>query len=233
MAAPTDDTRNTPTSLAQRAPAGPIPTRIRQVYLRYSAGFMGYKDVLEQKNQYVRSRQAHMSIKFDITLHDPQASRINTVNEATDFPYPTVFRKAILAQHDEENRGRDFAGENATSGQTHRTQEEGARLPVELDVNGQQTLVKVGREWSITNRIFGIMYSSTIEYETQVQPVYVVLGIFPRGYPNPRERVVFIHKPKHLFWKLSWAAFRLRGLSSTLFSLRHVRGFRVYRVCNS
>jgi hypothetical protein len=56
------------------------------------------------------------------------------------------------------------------------------------------------------------------------------LGIFHRGIPNPKERVVFVDKPEQLFRKLHWASYRLRGLTSALFSLRHVKGFRLYIV---
>jgi hypothetical protein len=85
-------------------------------------------------------------------------------------------------------------------------------------------------QYSLTTRWFGITHTSVIKSETPIQPVYMVLGIFPRGHSNPRELVVFIHKPEQLFWRLGWAAFRLRGLRSTFFSLRHVKSFRLYRV---
>lgn len=71
--------------------------------------------------------------------------------------------------------------------------------------------------------------------EVFTDPVYVVVGLFPRGHGNPRERVVFVNQPKHLFWKVCWAAFCLRGVSGTFLSLRHIKGFRLYkvRVCAS
>ncbi|KAL6694006.1 hypothetical protein J3F84DRAFT_378344 [Trichoderma pleuroticola] len=75
---------------------------------------------------------------------------------------------------------------------------------------------------------FGVWRTLTIESKIRDQPVYVVLGTFHRGHSNPRERVVFIHKPERLFQELRWAAFRARGLSSVL-SLRHVRGFKLYK----
>ncbi|KAH8763789.1 hypothetical protein F5883DRAFT_112356 [Diaporthe sp. PMI_573] len=68
-----------------------------------------------------------------------------------------------------------------------------------------------------------------IEREVFAQPIYVVVGIFPRGHANPQEKAVFVHKPNHLFWKLFWAAFRLRGVTRTFLSLKHIKGFRLYK----
>lgn len=43
--------------------------------------------------------------------------------------------------------------------------------------------------------------------------------------------MVFVQNPKHLFRQLLWASFRLRGVSGTFLSLRHIKGFRLYKVC--
>lgn len=78
---------------------------------------------------------------------------------------------------------------------------------------------EISRKWEITPR------------DVYYKPLYLVVGLFPRGHPNPRERVVFVQHPKHLFWNLFWASFRLRGVSGTFLSLRHINGFRLYKVC--
>ncbi|KAI1125624.1 hypothetical protein F5Y10DRAFT_246723 [Nemania abortiva] len=67
--------------------------------------------------------------------------------------------------------------------------------------------------------------------EVPTQAKYVVLGLFPHGRSDPKERIVFLQNPERLFWELHLAAFRLRGLRRTFLSLSHVRGFRVYK-CN-
>lgn len=77
----------------------------------------------------------------------------------------------------------------------------------------------------------GISREWGLGHETHVQPVYLVVGLFPRGHANPQERVAFVHKPKNLFWQICWAAICLRGVTGTFFSLKHVKGFRLYKVC--
>lgn len=210
------------------------------MYLRHNLGLVEYKNLLEQKNQCIRSRLAHVSLTNKMGPHVQLGGFISQVAaESTNFPYPTAFQKMFRVQsgvqvqtqaHDEENRGRDL-GDNAAPGQNNLAHE-GARTPVMPDAGGYGEHVRVEWRLSLTSRWFGITRTTAIESETHVQPLYVVLGIFPRGHSNPRERVVFIHKPKQLLWGLRWAAFRLRGLS-TFFSLIHVKSFRLYRVRTS
>lgn len=58
----------------------------------------------------------------------------------------------------------------------------------------------------------------------------MVGGFFPRGHSNPRDMVVFVDSPNRLFWKLCGAAFRLRGVSGTFLSLRHIKESTMYKV---
>ncbi|KAE9371032.1 hypothetical protein N431DRAFT_483649 [Stipitochalara longipes BDJ] len=262
MAASGDDIRNTgkennrgdspsPISLPYRAPTGPIPERTWHMYLRYGLGFLEHKNLLEQRNQCIRSRLAHLSHRnrFGLQLGSRRGQfgggvgiSYEATNETTSFPYPPAFQQMLRAQsrvplqtqaHDEENQGGDLgdSGDNAVPGQNNLVQDD-VRPQVIPDVGrlgGNVQAEQVERRWGLTNPWFGITRTTVIQSETFVQPVYVVLGIFPRGYSNPRERVVFIHKPEHLFWGLFWAAFRLRGLRSIVFSLRHVKAFRLYK----
>jgi hypothetical protein len=71
--------------------------------------------------------------------------------------------------------------------------------------------------------------------EVVVRPVYLVVGIFPRGghSHHPLEMVVFVARPEKLFWRLRRAVFRLRGWQGTFLSLRHVRAFGLYQVRSS
>lgn len=61
-------------------------------------------------------------------------------------------------------------------------------------------------------------------------PFYMVVGIFPRGRGVPRETVIFMQRPQFFFWQLFWVVWRLRGVSGMFFSLRHIKGFRLYKV---
>lgn len=72
----------------------------------------------------------------------------------------------------------------------------------------------------------GNLPERTRDYE----PFYMVVGIFPRGRGVPRETVVFVQRPQFLFWQLFWVVWRLRGVSDMFFSLRHIKGFKCYKV---
>ncbi|KAK1623701.1 hypothetical protein BDP81DRAFT_484658 [Colletotrichum phormii] len=114
-------------------------------------------------------------------------------------PYPAEYRR--LAKLD---GGRDIE----TSGHNPSAQQ----LP-----GGFTTVVT--KDATINNRLFGISRTSVRVSVARRLPVYMVLGIFPCGQPNPVE-------------KLGRDIFRLRGFWKTLFSLRHVKRFRVYK-CNA
>ena len=82
------------------------------------------------------------------------------------------------------------------------------------------------------NGRFGISKATVHGNEVPITPVYMVFGIIDRNSSVPHERIVFISKPHELFWRLRWAIFRLRGVGRTLFSLKHIKEFRLYRVSN-
>lgn len=228
-------------SLAQRAPAGPIPTRTWNAYLKYGINHVELEKLLEQKNQCVRSRLAHRSLNFHVSIEGSQGigtASGDVSNKRTSYPYPASFQRTIPTQsaiwvnplpQDAENRvatdGRDSAPESKNSAQ--------GEIPTPMYAYALGQAAQSERRewrWGVTTRWFGIIRTTAIEMDTTEQPVYVVLGVFTRGYSTPRERVVFIHKPKQFFWRLSWAVFRLRGVGRTFFSLRHVKGFRLYKV---
>ncbi|UKZ54059.1 hypothetical protein TrVGV298_007864 [Trichoderma virens] len=87
-------------------------------------------------------------------------------------------------------------------------------------------------QWGYTSSFCGIIRSSAIESRNPIQPAYVVLGIFPSGHFNPKERIAFVHDPEKLFRELRWTIFRLRGWRSSLLSLRGVKRFRLFK-CNA
>lgn len=105
-----------------------------------------------------------------------------------------------------------------------------------LLINGEppETLQKEPQKWDFHNAFAEGKITKeweVAEYMVIKHAIYVVVGIFPHGHANPRERVVFVKKPEHLFWGLLWASLRLRGVFGTFLSLRHVKGFRLYKVC--
>ncbi|KAG8158596.1 hypothetical protein KVR01_011718 [Diaporthe batatas] len=88
-------------------------------------------------------------------------------------------------------------------------------------------------EWEFGDGCFGIGFKYRRPVDAQVksstQQLYVNIGLFPRGHVTPVERLIFVSKPEYLFWKLQWAAFRLRGWTGALLSLRHVQEFKLYQ----
>ncbi|KAK3986132.1 hypothetical protein QBC44DRAFT_248816 [Cladorrhinum sp. PSN332] len=199
-------------SLSRRAPTGPIPTRRWHMYFSYGFGSIDYDSTIEQKNQCIRSQLTDISYRSQ--FHVSRRLGIERSVRSAGFPYPPVFRQ--LVDTEEAERTLDTA--------TRASPRE--NKPEESSI--QQ---RVLRFWV---RIFSLKIerTSAVEAVTYSQPVYLVVGVFPRGRTNPRERVVFVDNPNHLFWHIRWASFRLRGLRSTLFSLRHVKGLKLYK-CNS
>lgn len=200
----------TPISLSRRAPTGPIPTRRWHLYFDYGLGLIDYDNTLEQKNQCVRSQLADRS--FRSKVHAPpllgRAAKDRSTR-STGFPYPRVFRQLL----DKEEARRDSPLEDT-----------------ETDAPSiQQRVLKF---W-IRILSLQIERTSAVDAEIHQKPVYLVIGTFPRGRSNPRERVVFVDNPAYLFWHIRWASFRLRGLRRTFFSLRHVKSFRLYKVRNN
>ncbi|KAI0966671.1 hypothetical protein F4678DRAFT_466270 [Xylaria arbuscula] len=80
---------------------------------------------------------------------------------------------------------------------------------------------------------FGITRSRMKKSAVPMQPTYVVLGIFRRGHPNPKEEVVFVPAPKHLFRKLHWAAFRLRGFGARSSRSSMLGGLGYLKFCDA
>ena len=89
------------------------------------------------------------------------------------------------------------------------------------------------------SRGVGKWYSflDVVGYEVKLRPttnpnqqIYLVLGLFSSSRPGPREEIVFVTDPQRLFRKLRWGIFKLRGVWSSVFSLRSVQGFRLYEV---
>jgi hypothetical protein len=236
-----------PVSLAQRAPVGPIASRTWNVYLRLGLLHRGYENLLEQKSQCIRSQIAHSTSTKRIGLSDQRVGGFlrESSEEVVSFPYPATFISALKAHsqarpyaqtqritvHAEEgglaNAGRDAVTRpNSAAQEGHQRQV----MPDAGRPRGSTQEMQAQWKWGFEGSVFGITRTTVVEFETHVQPIYVVVGIFPRGLENPRELVVFVDKPEQLFWRLRLAAFRLRGLRSSCFSLRHVKGFRLFKV---
>ncbi|KAK1702330.1 hypothetical protein BDP67DRAFT_276800 [Colletotrichum lupini] len=196
-------------SLGKRAPTEPIPERTWKFYLDASWALYSYENILSQQNQCIRSRRGHTKTQFE--GRDVLSTSFEISCEGR-FPYPAEFRQVAKLDggHDVETGG---AGPSAE------------RLP-----EGTADLRTKGMIFN--TRMFGISRTSFTASIARGLPVYVVLGIFRRGQPNPIERVMFCHQPKGLFRELSREIFRLRGFWKTFLSLRHVKGFRLYK-CNA
>nr|RBQ94716.1 hypothetical protein FVER53263_20694 [Fusarium verticillioides] len=216
MAPPSDDTDDAPVSLSQPAPAGPIPTTAWNAYFSYGIGHLDYNGLVEQRNPCIRSLRHQWNVKSESFLQPPaaqgmpQSSSNYEINETATFPYPKAYQKLMnpTPRHDEEN--------GTVDGETSLAQHEAQAERI---------------EWKTTfsTPFFGIEGTSAIEFESRIQPTYLVLGLFLRGNPNPKERVVFVDKPDQLFSKLRWATFRLRGIGGTVLSLKNLKGFRLYK----
>ncbi|KAH6884164.1 hypothetical protein B0T10DRAFT_531399 [Thelonectria olida] len=207
MAAAVGNSRNTQVSLGQRAPVAPIATWTWYAYARYGLGLIEYTSILGQHNRCIRSRVGHVSIgnKFSLLARPRDRfveAEVDVITQS--FPYPPAFKRLL-------------------------TEEDGSDVPIQGQTRstfaGSQTVMS---EFGFLG-LWGVRGISFVEYNTKIQPVYLVVGIFSRGNPHPLERIVFADKPERLFKELSWAIFRLRGLSGTFFSLRYVKKFRLYQ----
>lgn len=202
---PTDAAAPTTVSLAQRAPTAPIPTRTWIMYLRIkNLASFNLKYLLGKKNHCIRSQTVAVWRGTAAELSPALGFGVGQ-NEAVN--HETVgfpYPSLYLTRIRERLLTRTV--ETRTWG------------------FGFQSAFKffecgISREWEFTDRVV---------FES---PIYMIVGFFPRGHSNPQERVVFVHEPNQLFWKLCWAAFRLRGMFGTFLSLRHIKGFRIYKVC--
>jgi hypothetical protein len=221
---------------------------------------LDYENSLVQANACIRSQMAHSSFtKVKRVRYHNQNVEATTARETMKFPYPAAFQKLLKTQPQTEvvetleiTETVNVSGIGSVSANVRRQNrtilnEGNSRGNSENNVPSREdplvleaynpTVVHIQTKRGIGLRLgifswtfFNVRRTSAIEYETPIQPVYIVLGIFHRGYDNPQERIAFVLKPKKLFWELRWAVFRLRGLSSTLLSLRQVKSFRLYRV---
>ncbi|KAI0122439.1 hypothetical protein F4814DRAFT_408734 [Daldinia grandis] len=231
-------------SLTGQAPTEPIPKRIWHTYTSYAFGRIEHENALEQKNQCIRSQlgttaTTHSSANLFMhgVVHTVGVIQPRFTFDRSDFPYPASFQSAInekeRPRRQEGNREDAMNADRSPERSDPAQQERGILAGVNGGKSaGSQPSKFKKRRLGFGTRWFGITRWSEIRSQTPVQPTYIVLGVFPRGYANPREMVVFINRPEQLFFRLSWAAFRLRGLTSSLFSLRHVKEFRLYK-CDS
>ncbi|KAF5977936.1 hypothetical protein FCOIX_6268 [Fusarium coicis] len=196
MTPPNGDADDAPVSLSQPAPAGPIPTTAWHAYFSYGIGHLDYNGLVEQRTPCIRSLRHQWNVKSESFLQPPaaqgmpQLSSNYEINETATFPYPKAYQEVMnpIPRHDEENGTVD-----------------GETSPAQHEAQAERI------EWKTTfsTPVFGIERTSAIEFGSRIQPAYVVLGLFLRGSPNPKERVVFVDKPDQLFSKLHWATFRL------------------------
>ncbi|KAI2776494.1 hypothetical protein F4815DRAFT_346019 [Daldinia loculata] len=209
---------STPTSnasLSKRAPTEYTPKITWHVYANFPPYRVEYHTVHEQKSLCVRSWFLNPSSSIITNTYERQLSGVfsgmgglqrKREVERMRSPYPTTFQEAVDAQR------------QALQGNNSRM----ADLP-HAERNSPV------RKRGYNNHWFGITRTSAIKSNIQVPPVYVVLETFPRSQAYPREVVVFIEDATQFFRRLSWATFRLRGLMRSLFSLRHVTEFRLYK----
>ncbi|KAG5761698.1 hypothetical protein H9Q72_010183 [Fusarium xylarioides] len=222
MALTNDDTADTPVSLSQPAPAGPIPTTAWHAYFSYGIGHLDYNGLVEQRTPCIRSLRHQWNAKSEFFLQSPAAQGVPQlssnyeINETATFPYPKAYQEVMyppnpIPRSDEEH--------GAVDGETQPARHDSTQAQEE----------RIEWKAGFSTPVFGITRTSVIEFESRTQPTYIVLGLFLRANPNPKERVVFVDKPEQLFSRLRWATFRLRGTRGTLLSLKHLKGFRLYK----
>ncbi|KAI1483837.1 hypothetical protein F4774DRAFT_105411 [Daldinia eschscholtzii] len=222
------------TSLLRRAPRKPIPRRTWLMFLDLKRAEVHYENVLEQVNLCIRSRLGYSSagskIKWSSDQQGLATSSGNNRNNAAGFPYPKAFLNAL------EEYGLPHPGyvppiQQHTQVPAGALQYQNVQTPMDNGRRFRGPLAKTGADFEagFSNRLFGITYHTTTESEYHLQPIYLVIGIFPKGHANPREKIVFITNPEKLFSRLHWAVFNLRGWTRSLCSLRHVKEFRLYK----
>lgn len=187
-------------SLTQRAPIAPIPRRTDTIQLRLSGFF-------SLSRTHLVAQCNHCTRSLETTVQRHASAGLNTGTAGTRLSFSDTRAGFPYPPRYDELINREHL---------HITQTMLTTLTLGADNDFFACGIK--REFETTED--GIF----------TRPIYVVVGFFPRGQAVPRETVVFVLKPKHLFWKLCWAAFRLRGVSGTFLSLKHVKGFRLYKV---
>ncbi|KAI1173951.1 hypothetical protein F4777DRAFT_556048 [Nemania sp. FL0916] len=215
--------------LEERAPIEPFPERSWHVWLNLGLRTMEYKTT-HQKTPCIRSRRIYIPVRLgsgvsgSILTHglEYKAKRI-------EYPFSKAYREMV--QNMEKRSPMDRRKQaDAESGQMGPPSESEIRAGENYDYQEHQEHERVV---SYDFRIFRITLSSAITRDFKIprKPTFIILGIFRRGRRDPDERVVFVSNPEDIFRKLRWASYRLRGIQGMLFSLTHVRGFRVYK-CN-
>ncbi|KAI1805572.1 hypothetical protein F4811DRAFT_569955 [Daldinia bambusicola] len=177
---------------------------------------MHYEEILEQANLCVRSQLvyslASSRIERQPAQQEPGFSAEHNINNAPGFPYPTAFLDAL----------REYNLPHPEHVQ-HNIIQVPAGTPMHNNHEIRGPLISTTGELGagLSANCFGMTYNSTVESAYHLQPIYLVIGIFPRGHANPQERVVFVRDPKKFLSQLRWAVFYLRGWTRSLFSLRH------------
>lgn len=227
-----------------RAPTGPIPTRTWLFYLKIDDCVFEYENHIGQHNHCIRSRTADSSSRVAwVEMTGTSLPSVERMTSSSGFPYPPFYRGLVPSLGTIPSlQGAEVSGAGSAAGNVQLAEQSGAAPRRNRAGDGHATghvqHTEVPKSWKLScsaGSIFatGIEREWRISHETRLQPVYVVVGVFPRGHVNPRERVVFVHKPKNLFWELFWAAFCLRGVTGTFFSLKHIKGLGLYKVCVS
>lgn len=235
MATPADETDNIPVSLSERAPIGPISERSSNIYLAIPGlAPLDYKKTFVQTNACIRSQMAHSSLTHEkrARCHN-QNVEATTARENMKFPYPADYQKLLEALPRTGVMKAWETGTRRVYGIFHFSSNVLRQIWSGDPTGYLFKAVRYTELWLETFSWiwFSISRTSVIELQTPDQPVYVVLGIFHRGYSNPQEWIAFVPEPARFFRELQWAVFRLRGLSGAVLSLRQVKSFRLYRVC--
>jgi len=224
-------------TLGTRAPTDPIPKRTWIAYLAAPYGLLSvqYLNVLSQKTQCIRSQEGRKALTYEVNTDYQKGGIIGMVNagvstthETVSFPYPRSFRRVMAGRATRTVSSEVRLGIAGSEMNTYRTEGPEAKKVARAGTKH----VTWTKTWNLgfQTRWIALKRTSETGWGVPVRPIYVVVGIFQRGHTSPRERVVFVHKPEHLFRKLGWATFRLRGLTGTFLSLKHVKGFGLYKV---
>lgn len=226
-----------------RAPTGPIPTRTWLFHLKMHDYVFEYENNIGQHNHCIRSRTADSSFRMaGVEMTGTPLPSVEGMTSSSGFPYPPFYRELVPSLGTIPSlQGAEVGGAGSAAGNVQLAEQSGAaprrnRAGGDDHVTGNVQHTEVTQSWKLSwsaGSIFaaGIEREWRISHETRLQPVYVVVGVFPRGHVNPLERVVFVHKPKNLFWELFWAAFCLRGVTGTFFSLKHIKIQAVQGMC--
>ncbi|KAI5923637.1 hypothetical protein F4810DRAFT_710378 [Camillea tinctor] len=174
----TQNTRNTPITLAQRAPTRFITKRTWRIHLRFGQRSWEYNNILAQDNPCIRSQQGYESVKYNPGVDGFLPFEINASRGT--FWHPGLFRiylGSALARYGARVGDSQIAWAEATLFNQH--------------TDRRQVDVK----WGFDTRFLGITRTSSFEIE-KLQRLFVVIGIFPRGYSNPREQIVLVRNPE-------------------------------------